>query len=199
MLKQLVEAIRPSVSRLESQLTEAEGDLAQKRSALDAMLIDGQIDGPAAARAADAVDAAERRTRNLRSALQAARERQRAAATGSEQESKRLAWQAAVKAAEARHAAVEKLAVSMSQFAADYQTTLQANADLLAALPANPDNVANLSDRFVLETALRKELVRLGLPFAFVWPYGAATLPELMPQFDGALAVIKRSVPEDLR
>jgi hypothetical protein len=197
MLRQLVEAILPGASRLEAQLGEAEKDLHTKRLALNTLLIESGADGPAAVKASDAFDSAERRVKHLQAALQAAQGRQRASEVEAEQDAQRAAWQNAVKLAEDRHAAVEKLAASMAEFAADYQATLQANADLVAALPANPDNVANLTDRFALETALRKELVRLGISFAFVWPYGAATLPPLLPQFEGALEVVRRGVPKD--
>jgi hypothetical protein len=189
-----------NIPKLEERLAGAEADLQTKRASLNALLVDGDTDSPAAIKAEDAFAAAERRVRNLQGALAAAQERQRTSEVENEREAKRAAWQAAVNAAEDRHTAVEKLAASMSQFAADYQAALQANADLVAALPANPDNVANLTDRFALETCLRKELVRLGIHFAFVWPYGAATLPPLLPQFEGALEVVRRaSVPKDLR
>ncbi len=197
MLNQLVDAIRPGASRLEAQLTEAETALAQKRSTLNALLIDGQIDGPAAAKAADAVDSAEKRTRNLRSALAAAQEREQAAAVETEREAKRSAWQAAVKAAEARHTAVEKLAGTMERFASDYLAALQANQALADALPANPDSIGNATDRADFETRLRKELARLGLAFVFPWPFGSVSLPPLMPQFQDILELVRRSVPTD--
>jgi hypothetical protein len=199
MLKQLVEAILPGASRLEAQLTEAEKDLQTKRLALNNLLIESGADGPAAAKASDAVDSAERRVKHLQGALAAAQERQRVSEVQTKQDAKRAAWQGAVKAAEERHAAIMTLAKSMAAFAADYNAVLKINEALLAALPENCDAYANMTDRWSLETALRKELVRLGLDFAFSWPYGAVSLPPLLPQFDGALNVIKASVPADLR
>ncbi len=189
----------PNTSKLQAQLAEAEAALASKQAALDSLLIAGEIDGPATAKAADAADAAERRVKHLRGALAAAQTKQAAQRGEAEQDAKRAAWQNAVKLAEERHAAIETLAKSMVAFAADYRAVLKINSELLAHLPTNQDSMATLTDRFALETALRKQLVKLGLPFCFSWPYGAATLPELMPQFDGALSVIRRAVPQDLR
>lgn len=199
MLKQLVDAIRPGVSRLEAQLTEAEADLRAKRLTLNTLLLESGADGPAAAKAADAVDSAERRVKHLQGALGAAREHQRTLGAQTDQDARRVAWQVAVQLAEKRHAAAQKLLSSMSQFAADYRATLQANDDLVAALPANPDRDANMTDRFNLETSLRKELVRLGVQFAFAWPYGSTSIPPVLPQLEGALEVVRRAVPQDLR
>lgn len=199
MLKQLVEAILPGTSRLEAQLTEAEGDLHTKRRALNNLIIESGADDRAVTKLEGDVAAAERRAESLRSALQAAQQKHSVQLADAEREGKRAAWQRAVQLAEQRHAAVQKLMASMSQFAADYRAVLQANEDLCAALPTNPDRDANLTDRLVLETSLRKELVRLGVRFALAWPYGAATIEPLLPRLEGALEVVRRAVPVDLR
>lgn len=199
MLKQLVETILSGASRLEAQLVAAEAELQTKRAVLNTLLLESGADGPAAAKASDAVDAAERRVKHLQAALQAAHAKHAAQQAEAKQDAKQAAWQAAARLADERHAAIVTLAASAAAFAADYSTVLKINSDLLAALPANPDSIANLTDRFALETALRKQLVKLGLPWAFTWPYGKVNLPDLLPQSEGALSVVREAVSKATR
>jgi len=42
-----------------------------------------------------------------------------------------------------------------------------------------------------VETAVRAELFRLGIDWAFSWPYGRVSLPEFMPQFAEAEQVLR--------
>jgi chromosome segregation ATPase len=192
-----VNPLAASASRLEAHLAEAETNLSNKRASLDALLSTGEIDTPNVTKASDTVDSADRKVRNLRVALAAAQSKITSQQAETERNEMRAKWQAAVKAAEARHTAVEKLAASMKQFASDYLAALQANQSLVDALPSNPDSIASKTDRAEFETVLRKELARLGLSWCFSWPWGVVSLPELMPQFEGALEVVRRSVPKD--
>jgi len=41
-----------------------------------------------------------------------------------------------------------------------------------------------------IETAARKDLFRRGLDWAFQWSWGKPSLPEFMPQFEGAEQLI---------
>lgn len=199
LISRIAANVTPSnIPKLESRLTEATADRNIKRAALDAMLA-GDKDGAEVMRAEDALTAVERRVLNLKSALNTAQAKEAAQQVAAERDAQRAKWAGVVKLAEDRHAAIERLAKSMAAFAADYSAVLKNNESLLASLPANHDSYAALTDRMALETALRKELVRRGLSWCFSWPYGAATLPELLPQFDGALNVIRASVPKDLK
>lgn len=198
IIRATANATGSKLQKLETRLAAAEAELLNKQAALNALLTADE-DGRPVMEAEDALAAAERRCRNLRGALATAQAKQATQQAEAEQDAKRAAWQAAVRAAEARHAAIERLAKSMAAFGADYNAVLKTNEALRAALPANGDDIANMTDRATIETVLRKELVRVGLPWCFSWPYGPATLPELMPQFEGALNVIRSSVPKDLQ
>src|SRR5215472_2740520 len=117
MLKQLVEAILPGASRLEAQLGAAEAELQTKRAALNTLLLESGADGPAAAKASDAVDAAERRVKHIKSALAAAHTKQAAREADAERDAQNAKWAGAVKLAEDRHSAIVALAKSMAAFA----------------------------------------------------------------------------------
>lgn len=198
MLKQLVEAILPGASRLEAQLGEAEADLQTKQLALNTLLIEAGADAPACTKAADAFDAAERRVKHLRGALAAARTKEAAQQVAAEQDAQRAKWAAAINLAEQRHAAIERLTKSMAAFATGYNEVLKMTEVLRAALPANHDAYAALTNG-ELETAMRKQLVKLDVEFAFSWPYGKVSLPDLVPTSEGALSVIRAMVPKDLQ
>jgi hypothetical protein len=184
-----------NVPKLETRLALAIVDRDTKKAALDALLLDDQ-DGSQLMKAEDALSGAERRVLNLRSALAAAQTKQVTAQTEADEEAKRAERQKAIALAEDRHKAIERLAKTAAVFAAEYNAVLRINSDLLAHLP-NHDSMAALTDRYGLETALRKELVRLDLPWCFSWPYGKVSLPDLLPQFEGALGVIRNLLSKD--
>ena len=138
------------------------------------------------------IDRLAQRRKDLEEALLAAQAREKAARLAAMDADKGKAWKRAVDLASKRNDHIAKLEKSLAQFAADYIEALRINDELVGSLPKNPDSHAAITDRFVLETALRRELTRNGLAWAFTWPYGVSTLPELMPQFEGALHVVSQ-------
>ena len=199
MLNQLVDAIRPSVARLESQLAAAETELVEKRVALNNAIIDSGIDDKAATKLESEVAAVQRRAENLRSALDAARSRHAGEQAEAAKDARRATWQKTVNLAAERHKAIEHLHEAMEVFADAYNEVLRVNSKLFSELPAGHDSIATLTDRFALETLMRKQLVKLDLPWCFIWPYGKADLPDLVPTSEGALNVIRSLVPKDIR
>jgi hypothetical protein len=191
-----INPLAASLSRLESQISEADADFQRKASALEALLVDAAVEGKPMdsqeiRKSEESADQAQHRVSNLRRALATARARQSAAQADQERAEKAAHWQKTIKAAETRHVAIQRLEKSMATFAADYTAVLESNDTLKNMLPPSHDAFAILSDRPSLETALRKELVRLGLRWSLGWPWPAADLPSLTPQFDGALSVIR--------
>ncbi|UQY83671.1 hypothetical protein [Ralstonia pseudosolanacearum] len=190
------ERLQAAVTRLDAQLTEAEGELSRRRSEhetllADAALDDRPLDGSAIKKARDDAALAAERITALRAALATAKARLTAAQQQETRAQLAKRWDAAIAQAERRSKHLTKLEASMAAFAADYTEALKLTDDLRAALPANPDPIGAMVDRMAFETALRKELHRLGLAWAFQWPYGAVSLPEFMPQFLGAVEVVR--------
>ena len=140
---------------------------------------------------------AERRVANIRSALAATHAKQAAEQAETARQAQRDHEQKILQAAEARHAAGKALAQSSKQFANDYLKLLLANESLAALLPPDRDIFADLTERSTLETMLRRNLAKLGLPWAFPCPFGTVDIPELPAQLEAALGVVRRSVPKD--
>jgi hypothetical protein len=192
-----VNPLAASLSRLENQIADADVDFQRKAAAHEALLVDAAIEGKPMdtqdiRRAEDLADLAQRRVSNLRKALATAKARQSAAQADTERAERLAHWKKTVQAAEAKHAAVQRLEKSMAAFAADYVNVLKLNDVLRGLLPPSHDSGAALTDRALLETVLRKELVRLGLSWCFSWPWAVVDLPHLAPQSDGALSVVRR-------
>jgi hypothetical protein len=189
-----INPLSASISRLENQIAEAQADLCRKQAALDSLLsADGvSIDGPQVVKADEAVAAAERRVKNLNRMLTNSQSKLAAQQADQERAEKLAKWQNAVKVAEKRHEHIsQKLAKSAEAFAKDYVEALALTNELYAALPAMPDPTAALIDNTLIEIAVRKELQRLDVGFAAITPWGKASIPEFLPQFAGALEVIK--------
>jgi predicted ATPase with chaperone activity len=193
----LIDRVRgSSVPKLETRLSAAILDRDAKQSVLDALLIDGQ-DGSSVMKAEAELTAASRRVLSLQSAIAAARAQQSAAQVEADEQVRRDHARKTLTLAEDRHRAIEKLTKAMATFVTDYNEVLKINSELLANLPMH-DSMATLVDRYQLETCLRKELVRLGASWALSWPYGSVSIPALLPQFEGAMQVIRNLLSKDL-
>lgn len=103
-------------------------------------------------------------------------------------------WGSVEAASAARAKAVNNLARSAEVFAADWAALVAATAGLSDALPASAKNDpdATLLWPVHIETAVRRELLRLGVDWAFNTPWGKVSIPEFLPQFQGAAEVVDR-------
>jgi hypothetical protein len=97
-----------------------------------------------------------------------------------------------INAREAAHLAkVKKLHASLVAFAADYRDVLESNEQRFNSLVTVPDPDAAMFYTPVIETAVRLELVKHRIPWAFSWPWGDQQLPDFMAKFDGVPAMVK--------
>jgi hypothetical protein len=184
--------------KLEKRLAESIADRDQKRAALDSLLL-ADRDGSEVMKAEDALQNSERRVLNLESALNTAKEKAAAESAEDERDAQRAEWKNTVKLAEDRQEAITRMAKSAADFARDYNEVLRINSDLLAHLPMSHDSIAALTDRPTLETTLRRHLVKNDLPWATQWAWGKVSLPDLVPQSEGALSVIRNLAPKELQ
>jgi hypothetical protein len=94
---------------------------------------------------------------------------------------------------EAAHLAkVKKLHLSLVQFAKDYRDVLESNEQRFNSLLTVPDPHAAMIYTASIETAVRQELVRHRLPWAFSWPWGEHELPDFLAKFEPVPALVKR-------
>jgi hypothetical protein len=193
LAKASISPFTANLSRIETQISEAQSDLDRKRSVLESLLTgDVDLDSLEIRKADEALAAAERRVKNLRHAQTTNQTRLAQQQADQERTEKQARWQNAVKVAETRHEHIsQKLAKSAEAFAKDYVEALRLTNELYEALPAMPDPTAAMIDKTLVETAVRKELLRRDVDFAFSWPWGKVNLPEFLEPFNGALSVIR--------
>jgi hypothetical protein len=198
MLNTLADALHPgrrSIDQISENLRALNTDIAAARAAYSEACLDVVEGKPEAEKRKQRVEAErdriQKRCDELQAALALAHERERQKADEAAAAERAAYWQKVVQSAESRHAAVQRLGKSMATFAADYIGVLKLNEELKVMLPPDHDSGAVMTDRIVLETAMRKELCRLGLSWCFSWPWGAVSLPEFIGQFNGALDVIR--------
>lgn len=103
----------------------------------------------------------------------------------------RASWKRAVALAEDRTRSAERLAEVSAKFASAYMEFLKVTADLTDALPRNLDRDAAILPRPSMDEAIRKELLRLGVDWAYSWPWGRVSLPEFLPRFRDAEGLVK--------
>jgi hypothetical protein len=97
-----------------------------------------------------------------------------------------------INARESAHLAkVKKMHVSLAAFAADYRAVLESNEQRFNSLVTVPDPDAAMLYTALIETATRQEMVKLGLPWAFSWPWGEKELPDFAAKFEAVPALVK--------
>lgn len=97
-----------------------------------------------------------------------------------------------INAREAAHLAlVKKMHASLTAFAADYRAVLDSNEQRFNSLVTVPDPDAAMIYTPLIETAVRLEMVKRGLPWAFDWPYGAIGIDEFLPKFEPVPELIR--------
>jgi hypothetical protein len=149
-----------------------------------ALQAEGDGDAPDTVKLEREMDAASKEFRAKEAALTAAKGRHGAAVVQASRDGLSERWAKAEALANARSACAARLAKSMEAFAADYIAFLEVTSDLTAALPGSVDHDAAVLTEPLLETAVRKELQRLGLAWAFSWPWGIVSIPPFTPQFE---------------
>lgn len=182
-------------SRLASELLEANNQLEDARNAWIECLADeaeGTGGSTATEQAEKALHLAKQVADKAAASMRAVEARQRAAEANSERDALEARWARAERLAESRTKKAASLRKSAEAFAADWLSLLELNRELNEALPIKPDPDAGLLWEIHLETAIRMELLRLDVDWAFSWPFGKDSLPAYLPPFEGAQKVIQR-------
>jgi hypothetical protein len=195
------ERLTAAVAKIAGQLEAVQADADSARIAHESALVDHAIDqqsfdDKALAKLKASDDAARDRIASLSGALATARARLSAAQASNARELHRDSWNKAVSTSDMRLEAVRRLDASTKAFAADYRAAMVMNGELYQALPANPDPDAALTHATIIETLVRKELLRLGVPWAFSWPYGASSIEPMLPQFEASAELVRGWAPK---
>ena len=128
-------------------------------------------------------------------ALAAARERHALNQSASTVKATAEKWAKAVSLAETREKQAAQMAQTIEAFATSYHTLQATTAELLGVMsdliPGGVDDGALLWPRLV-EQAVREELVRLGLPWAFPHPWGRESMHNLLDWFRSTVDAVKQ-------
>lgn len=166
-----------AVDRLEAEHSAAQAQVVEARRLWQAALVNeaqGLVDdGPGAEDLQAHLSLARHAAERAAAALEAARVRLKFIKGMSAEAAESDRWDRAVSLAEVRNEVVARLAQSMAAFVSDYGELFNATTELSRALPCQPDPDGAMLHRDLVEIAVRKELVRLGLPWALP---GAASL-----------------------
>jgi hypothetical protein len=182
-------------SRLASELLEANNKLEEARNAwVECLADEAEGTGGAAAteNAEKALLLAKQVADKAAAAVRAVEARQRATEAISEREALAACWAKAERLTEARTKKAATLKKSAEAFAEDWLSLMALTQELNDALPFKPDPDAGLLWGTHVEIAVRQELLRLGVDWAFTCPFGKVSLPEFMPPFEDTQKVIQR-------
>jgi len=127
-----------------------------------------------------------------RAAYGAATARAAKLATETKVNENRVLWDKALSLAEARTEAAERLAELSEAYAGAYFALVAANHALVEILPRDVDRDAGLLRDPDVEIVVRKDLFRLGIDWAFSWPWGRVSIPELMAPLKDAERCVKQ-------
>ncbi len=196
-----VEKLQKAVDRAEQRLAraQAEADAAVEACGaahLAEVIDDTPADEKALGRLATAVAVAKSRVEAATSTLATTRANLSAAEATASREAHMARWRTAIAVSARKLDAEKRLAKSAKAFAEDYRAVMALNGEFHQAAPAIPDPEAAMAHATIIETAVRKELLRQGVPWAFSWPYGTVSLPEFLPQCEAAHELVKRWAPE---
>ncbi|MGA2083467.1 MAG: hypothetical protein ABSH53_23095 [Holophaga sp.] len=165
------------VRTLEAEHSAAQAQLEQAHRAWSAALVSEAEGRPVEGSSADELELqlnnADRAADRAAAALEAAKVRLKWVRLRSDQATEADRWDRAETLAVERNQAVARLADSAAKFVNDYHELFKVTAELSGALPRQPDPDGAMLPRDLVEIAVRKELVRLGLPWALT---GAASL-----------------------
>ncbi len=142
-------------------------------------------------------DALDRRGTQLRTALQAAHERDLSDANTAATAARAAGWRDAERASERMQADILKLGRSVGLMANNYRRVLLSRERLQAALPRRPDPQAWWLHRDDTEIRLRREFVRCGLGWACPLPFGVHGLPTLEDEAAGVVTATRRWATEN--
>jgi hypothetical protein len=156
-----------------------------------ALQAEGDGDTPDTVKLEREMDAASQAFRAKDAALTAAKARHGAAVVQASRDSMSEQWGKAEALAGARSASAVRLAQSIRDFAACHEDFLKVNAALTGALPEAPDPDAAFLRGAQVENAIRAEMQRLGVDWAFHWPWGTVSIPSFTPQFEATPDLIR--------
>jgi SAM-dependent methyltransferase len=184
-------------ARIAAAQVQAEADRARAEAAAEAYanaladLAEGTGDDAKVAKLKRERDAAKDTALDSSETLLALQARQRAATVASKRNADAQQWDKAVALVDARQAAFEHLGKQAKAFAESWREVLRLNGELYGVLPAKPDMDAAVLNVPQIETAVRRELLRLGVDWATSYPWGRETLPPMMDAFNGAPSVVR--------
>lgn len=181
-------------SRLASESLEANNQLEDARNAWAECLADeaeGTGGSAATEKAEQALQLAKQVADKAAAAVRAVEARQHATEVNSERAALAARWAKAERLAEARTKKAAGLKKTAETFAADWLSLMDLTQELNDALPLKPDPDAGLLWGSHIESAVRMELLRLGVDWAFPWPFGKVSLPEFMAPFEDTQKVIQ--------
>jgi hypothetical protein len=131
----------------------------------------------------ESLSRALREVNKITKSLEAVQARQEATAATAARNALEDAWSRAEVLAAERAEVAARLAKAVAAFSATYLDFMKVNADLTGALPEAPDLDAAFLRDVQVETGIRMELQRLGVDWAFNWPYGKISLPDFLEPF----------------
>lgn len=175
--------------RVEGNIAKVEADTA--RSAYEEALCnlaEGTGDTSAVSKLKRAFDTAQDRANSLAVACEAAQRRLIATKAAEAAAALRKQWDKAIEIADNRQNALAELAAAAKIFAEYYHKTIKLNAELFSALPNKPDLDAAFMRVEQIEILVRKELQRLGVAWAFDYPWKA---PEMLDEVAGVAGLIR--------
>jgi hypothetical protein len=183
----------PVLDKLALDNDTAQAKLEGARVAYGNALVDeaeGHATAPQVARLKADVAEAQDRASASAAALLMAQARHRASQVAAQRSAEAAQWDQAVAVANTRQNALDALGRTAEQFAGAWREVLRLNADLYQALPAKPDMDAAFMNIPQIETALRRELLRLGVDWATSYPWGKQTLPPFSAAYEDAATVV---------
>jgi hypothetical protein len=184
-----------AITRLQHERDEARRTLDAASEAWGNSLADeetGDSDTATTVQLEKQLNAATQAFKAKDAALTAAKARHGAAVVQASRDGLSEQWAKAEALANARSACAARLAKSIEDFASCHEDFLKVNADLTGALPEAPDLDAAFLRDVQVETAIRMELQRLGVDWAYNWPYGIVSIPPFTPPFEATAALVSR-------
>lgn len=195
--KSALSASEKATATVAKLVAENDGAMATLEAALNAYgnaladYADGDGDETNVARLRKALESARIKVDASEVALRTAQERRLSTLAREALANNAQQWDRAIALADDRQKALESLSAVAVTFAKTWQEVVKLNNDLYGALPNAPDMYAAVLNVDQLEIAVRKELLRLGVGWAFSYPWGRETLPPMMDELEAVPSVFR--------
>jgi len=185
--------------RVAVSLAEAIDTLESARSLWSNLSADDEVAGRspsvATVKAAEALTTAKQEVDRLTGVLQTLDNRANALRDKLQRDVAEAQWTKVERLAAARSKKAITLSQAAATFAEAYEGMCRATRELhdgVRAVVKEPDMDALLLRELSVEGPVRQELLRLGVRWAFSWPWGAQELPEFLPPFLASEDLVKR-------